>query len=152
MKVKTNNIVKLTPLNPNVSLGKDDFLQRAMFPVDDKLNTLVHSEEFKEFCNTIYQDFFEVKVCEIPDGGGAEVCAFALSTNIDALCGGVFQADVGFDNGDVYATGWRQLSFPLAAYVGKKVRIRLIAGDQGDSIYDSAILVDNITVTKAGTP
>ncbi len=26
MKVKTTNIVELTPLNPNVSLGKDDFL------------------------------------------------------------------------------------------------------------------------------
>jgi hypothetical protein len=52
MKVKTNNIVELTPLNPNVSLGKDDFLQRAMFPVDDKLNTLVHSEEFKELLLT----------------------------------------------------------------------------------------------------
>ena len=52
MKVKTNNIVELTPLNPNVSLGKDDFLQRAMFPVDDKLHTLVHSDEFKQLLLT----------------------------------------------------------------------------------------------------
>ncbi len=52
MKVKTNNIVELTPLNPNVSLGKDDFLQRAMFPVDDKLNTLVHLDEFKQLLLT----------------------------------------------------------------------------------------------------
>ena len=52
MKVKTNNIVELTPLNPNVSLGKDDFLQRAMFPVDNKLHTLVHSNEFKQLLLT----------------------------------------------------------------------------------------------------
>jgi hypothetical protein len=52
MKVKINNIVELTPLNPNVSLGKDDFLQRAMFPVDDKLHTLVHSDEFKQLLLT----------------------------------------------------------------------------------------------------
>ena len=52
MKVKTNNIVELTPLNPNVSLGKDDFLQRAVFPVDDKLHTLVHSDEFKQLLLT----------------------------------------------------------------------------------------------------
>ena len=52
MKVKNNNIVELTPLNPNVSLGKDDFLQRAMFPVDDKLHSLVHSDEFKQLLLT----------------------------------------------------------------------------------------------------
>jgi hypothetical protein len=54
MKVKTNNIVELTPLNPNVSLGKDDFLQRAMFPVDNKLHTLVHSNEFKQFSSLMH--------------------------------------------------------------------------------------------------
>ena len=52
MKVKTNNIVELTPLNPNVSLGKDDFLQRAMFPVDNKIHTLLHSNEFKQLLLT----------------------------------------------------------------------------------------------------
>jgi hypothetical protein len=52
MKVKTNNIVELTPLNPNVSLGIDDFLQRVMFPVDNKLHTLVHSNEFKQLLLT----------------------------------------------------------------------------------------------------
>jgi len=52
MKVKTTNIVELTPLNSNVSLGKDDFLKRAMFPVDDKLKTLVQSDAFQELLLT----------------------------------------------------------------------------------------------------
>ena len=52
MKVKTTNIVELTPLNPNVSLGKDDFLLRAMFPVDDKLKNLVQSDEFQQLLLT----------------------------------------------------------------------------------------------------
>ena len=52
MKLKTTNIVKLTPLNPNVSLGKDDFLQRAMFPSDDKLKSIVYSDEFQQLLLT----------------------------------------------------------------------------------------------------
>ena len=52
MKVKSSNIVELTPLNPNVSLGKDDFLRRAMFPSDDKLKSIVHSDEFKQLLLT----------------------------------------------------------------------------------------------------
>ena len=48
MKVKTTNIVQLTPLNPNVSIGKDDFLQRAMFPSDNKLKSIVFSDGFKQ--------------------------------------------------------------------------------------------------------
>jgi hypothetical protein len=51
-KIKTTNIVELTPLNPNVSLWKDDFLQRAMFSIDDKLNNIVHSDEFKQLLLT----------------------------------------------------------------------------------------------------
>ena len=52
MKVKTTNIVQLTPLNPNVSIGKDDFLQRAMFPSDDKLKSIVTSDEFQQLVLT----------------------------------------------------------------------------------------------------
>ncbi len=46
MKMKTTNISKLTPLNPNVSLGKVDFLQRPMFPSDNKLKNIVTLDEF----------------------------------------------------------------------------------------------------------
>ncbi len=52
MKLKTTNIVKLTLLNPNVSLGKDDFLQRAVFPSDDKLKNIVTSDEFQRLLLT----------------------------------------------------------------------------------------------------
>ena len=44
MTMKKTNIVRLTPLNPNVSLGKVDILQRPMFPSDDKLKILVTSD------------------------------------------------------------------------------------------------------------
>ncbi len=52
MKLKTTNIVKLTSLNPNVSLGKDDFLLKPMFLSDDKLKNLVTSDEFRRLLLT----------------------------------------------------------------------------------------------------
>ncbi len=52
MKLKTTNIVKLTPLNPNVSLGKVDLLQRPMFPSDNKLKNIVSSDEFRRLLLT----------------------------------------------------------------------------------------------------
>jgi hypothetical protein len=52
MKVKTNNLVKLTPLNPNVSLANEDFIQRALFPKDDTLTSIVNSTKFKKLLVT----------------------------------------------------------------------------------------------------
>ncbi len=52
MKLKTTNIVKLIPLNPNVSLGKVDFLLRPMFPSDNKLINIVTSDEFRSLLLT----------------------------------------------------------------------------------------------------
>ena len=52
MTIQKNNIVRLTPLNPNVSLGKDDYLQRPMFPSDDKLKNIVTSDEFRRLLLT----------------------------------------------------------------------------------------------------
>jgi hypothetical protein len=52
MKLKTTNIVELTPLIPNVSLGKVDFLQRPMFPSDDKLKNIVTSDDFRRLLLT----------------------------------------------------------------------------------------------------
>ncbi len=52
MTMKKTNIVRLTPLNPNVSLGKVDYLQRPMFPSDDKLKNLVTLYEFQRLLLT----------------------------------------------------------------------------------------------------
>ena len=52
MRVKTTNIIKLTPLNPNVSLGKEYYLRRDMFPCDNKLKNIVYSDEFQQLLLT----------------------------------------------------------------------------------------------------
>ena len=57
---------------------------------------------------------------------------------------------MGFDRGGVYDTGWNtNQEIDVSAYVGKHLRLKFYATDVGDSIYDTAILVDNIVLTDA---
>ena len=50
--MKKKNVIKLVPLNPDVSLAEKDVLQRPLFRNDDKLLNKVMSEEFQEILRT----------------------------------------------------------------------------------------------------
>lgn len=106
------------------------------------------SEEFREYCGSIFQDFFRI---DIITENGAVYNLFYKA--VDDVCGSTFQVPFSFDVGDVWATGWNNVSLDIsaiaAANAGKSVTLKLSAGDVGDSIYDTAILVDNI---KIATP
>jgi hypothetical protein len=106
------------------------------------------SEEFLTFCNTQFQDFFVVKIHELDMNGQIVNTTQVLQRKIDDLCGSVSPSDVGFDQGDVYNTGWIGTTFSLTAFQGKHVIIEFTAGDVGDSIYDTAILIDDVKVNK----
>lgn len=107
------------------------------------------SEEFLEWCGSVYQDYFSVSITV----NGTEHALFYR--RIDDLCGMVTPAGIIFDQGPtdtdegVYTTDWQHLSVDLSAYAGQTVTLRLQAGDVGDSIYDSAILLDNIRITTS---
>ena len=59
---------------------------------------------------------------------------------------GLIPSTVGFDKDDVYNTPWQKLTKDVAGLSGSgPVTLRLFATDTGDSIYDSAILVDSIS-------
>ncbi len=106
------------------------------------------SEEFIEWCASVYQDYFQVTIT--PEGGAETVLFYR---KIDDLCGDVSPAGIIFDQGPygddagVYTTDWEHLSVSVSAYAGQSVTLRLEAGDVGDSIYDSAILLDGISIT-----
>lgn len=92
------------------------------------------SEEFLEFCNSQYQDYFTVTLL-----------GTTLQNNtVDSLCGSVFASDVSFDRGDVYNTGWQSKEIDVTDLEGESGEIIFSAGDVGDSIYDTAILIDNV--------
>jgi hypothetical protein len=101
------------------------------------------SEEFVEYCGDIYQDFFRVSIANLDEGGSAVL----FYTAIDDVCGNVSPVGFSFDQGDAHATGWRSTTVPIpASFAGKKVRLTIEAGDVGDSIYDTAVLVDDVKV------
>jgi len=96
------------------------------------------SEEFLEYCGSQYQDFFQVSFGD----------TVLQSTKVDDLCneGGLIHDDVAFDKGDVYRTGWRTQSVDVTALAGTTATLAFAAGDVGDSIYDTVILVDNARI------
>jgi hypothetical protein len=102
------------------------------------------SEEFLEFCGSIYQDFFDVVV--VIDGVETNL----MHQWVDNLCGSVTPSDVSFDRGGVYDTGWQSASLSVPnVEAGQSLLISFRAGDVGDSIFDTAILIDNVRLESA---
>ncbi|VAX26926.1 Chitinase [hydrothermal vent metagenome] len=119
------------------------------------------SEEFLEFINSQYQDYFRIyiKVKNGPEN-------VLVSKTIDQIASDygakkfnqedgevpqpgnlVFVSPaVSFDVGDVYMTNWVTATYDISGYQDKVVTLVLEAGDVGDSIYDTAILLDDISV------
>jgi len=107
------------------------------------------SEEFKEYCNSQFQDTFSVQLCEVDPNTEAELsCNTLLYQTVDDLCGMVFGVSFGFDQGGVFSTGWLNATLPVpASLAGKSAKLKFSAGDVGDSIYDTAVLIDDIKVS-----
>ncbi len=110
-----------------------------------------YSEEFKEWCGTIYQDKFHVVVAN----GTQEL--ELLSLTVDDLCPpdacagcgkkyvGLEQADVKFDQGDVWMTPWSVAYYQLPdSFIGKPITVTFSVSDVGDMIYVTAILIDAV--------
>ncbi len=114
-----------------------------------------YSEEFLEFCGTPYQDAF---LATLTDSKG--VRHDLVNMKVDDLCPtskceackGLFpltKADVSFDKGDVYMTDWQRAEFDLVPLLGSRptnVILKFFCTDTGDSIYDTAVLVDRIRI------
>jgi len=95
------------------------------------------SEEFLEYCGSQYQDFFQVSFGD----------TVLQSTKVDDICDdSLIHDDIAFDKGDVWRTGWRTQSVDITALAGTTATLTFAAGDVGDSIYDTAILVDNARI------
>lgn len=111
------------------------------------------SEEFLEYINSQYQDYFRIVIRRTD--GSEDVL---LSKTIDDLAsdfgatlespGSLIPVSPGivFDVGDVYMTNWQTSTFNISQYQGQRVTLIFEAGDVGDSIYDTAILLDEASV------
>jgi len=113
------------------------------------------SEEFLEYIGSSFQDYFRVTI-KTEDGTENVL----ISKTIDGIAsqfgatkeppnpGNLISVSPGivFDRGGVYMTNWQTSTFDLTAYRGKRITLTLGAGDVGDSIYDTAILLDDIGI------
>ena len=102
------------------------------------------SEEFLEFVGTEFQDFFRI-VIEGPSGSDTVFEQSIDDINAQYPLTLVSPAIV-FDQGDVYGTGWLDVTLDLSAYQGDLVTVRFQASDKGDSIYDTVILLDQVAI------
>lgn len=126
-----------------------------------------YSEEFKEYCGSEYQDAFTGRVDKLVNGKKVLV-ADAVNVKVDDLCEtnckgsnscfgnscagkcakqfkGLMQSDVSFDKGDVWMTPWVQSEADVSSVAGQgAVVLKLFATDVGDSIFDTAVLIDKI--------
>ena len=105
------------------------------------------SEEFKEYCGSIFQDTLKVSMCEVDlTSNISSNCSVLFERKVDDLCPQVLPVANNFDQGDVYATDWQTANVDISSYAGKSISLRFESTDVGDSIYDSAILIDNIEI------
>ncbi len=126
-----------------------------------------YSEEFIEWCGSAYMDKFtatlksdtaSVKMVDVfidslcpYDCGGKSPCEPGSPT---CKCGKDWKtlspADVSFDMGGAFMTPWQKTCVDVDAIglsgSGKKVDLSFFATDVGDSIYDTAILIDEVTI------
>ncbi|MCA9518756.1 MAG: hypothetical protein KC635_27665 [Myxococcales bacterium] len=84
--------------------------------------------------------------CHVDDEG---VLGSSCSGDYGCACGkdfvGLTPSDVKFDQGGVFTVGWQHTVRDVRALAGTgPVTLRLYATDKGDSVFDTAILIDNI--------
>ena len=141
------------------------------FRVDDEAEMLRFdynylSEEFLEWIGSVYQDPFQVTIESesgieeilyltvdgIAADYGASYCASHINPASQCIISGnsgsliPVSPGIVFDMGDVWMTGWQSFAFDISAYQGEVVTLKFTAEDEGDTAYDTAVLLDNIRI------
>ncbi|MGC9504807.1 hypothetical protein [Baaleninema sp.] len=102
-----------------------------------RLTYNVVSEEPLEFVGTAFDDQFDILL----DGGtlASERVNTSAWQSIDGI---------DFFGGDstVYETGWEEVSIDLTPYRGQIVDLQIRTFDRGDSLFDTAALIDDIRI------
>lgn len=147
---------KMAILTTGIGSGTSDYMEATegsvlyqTFKVPADVTTLsftynVVSEEPMEYVNSQFDDKFWAELVT-SDKNTTHVLA-QESVN-EATWYAIDEID--FDGGDstTYETKWKTVSYDLSAYQNQLVTIRFIVYDVGDSIYDTAALIDNVVIS-----
>ena len=102
------------------------------------------SEEFLEYIGSEFQDFLKIS---ITSNGVSEV---VFEKSIDQIANEYellpVSPEIIFDQGDVYMTDWQRTSFDITQYSGQNITLTIEVGDVGDSVCDTAVLLDKIII------
>jgi len=102
------------------------------------------SEEPMEFVGSKYDDCFEVRLVDKDTGETHTI----LKTSINTATWNPISV-INFDGGDdtAYQTGWLTWDYDISGFKGKEVELVFIVYDKGDSLFDTAVMIDNIRLS-----
>jgi hypothetical protein len=101
----------------------------------------VVSEEPMEFVGSQFDDKLIIQI--VTGSGTTDIAKEEVNTSTWLPITGI-----NFEGGDstVYHTGWKSVTADLSAYKGKSITIKIVVYDVGDSIYDTAAVIDDIKI------
>ena len=104
----------------------------------------VVSEEPEEWVGSRFNDKFEIQILD----GNNNILSSEIVETVNTSTWYSLE-DVDFDGGDttVFHTGWDRKIIDLSDYQNQIIQIRFLVYDVGDSIYDTATLLDNIVLS-----
>ncbi|MDO5557979.1 MAG: cellulose binding domain-containing protein [Oscillospiraceae bacterium] len=119
------------------------------FKIPDGATTLsftynVVSEEPTEWVGTQYDDEFSAKIFDVHSSEVMQIAHETVNTSQWYAVSGI-----DFDGGDhtCYQTGWKTVTVDVSACGGRYITLKFGVVDKGDSIYDTAALIDNVVIS-----
>jgi hypothetical protein len=116
------------------------------FVIPSNGNTLslkydVISEEPMEFVGSEFDDKLLIQI--VSSGSTTEIVREEVNTSTWLPISGI-----DFEGGDstTFHTGWKTVTVDLSAYKGQSVTLKIVVYDVGDSIYDTAAVIDDVKV------
>ncbi len=125
-----------------------EIFQQFKVPADAQTLSFIYdvvSEEPMEWVGSGYDDKFEVVIIDSEGNEGLIAYETINTSTWIAIDGG--QSDGGmFNGGDTttFHTNWKEVIYDISSFVGKTVTLKFHVWDVGDSIYDTAALIDKI--------
>jgi len=101
----------------------------------------VVSEEPTEWVGSIYDDRFEALLSS-SNGGTVTISYESINTSSWTQVSGI-----DFYEGDstTYMTGWKHVTYDVSSFINNgSVTLTFHTWDNGDSVYDTAVLIDNV--------